>query len=361
MDDDTGRDIRPGGNVKPLSRPSVAKQLFQAPRQAASERYELRDPFAEVTHRAKTFDEMVVTANRVGAIKFTAIAADGKRSTVFKVNGSWQRGDRVPQPATPVREDPQPAPNVVPLAAVPVNLEASSPKVDAQAQRKARVSQLEAALNERYVIKRAPIRIGDVTIGQTEYRHRGDTTKIAFTESTFRLSTDNNSPSVARSMVDVAEARNWQALRVSGNEDFKRMVWLEATLREVKTIGYEPLAVDLQLLRKEREARQVNRIEPLAGQTPSSQGPTTTKESARGNGGRKAVLAALEAVLVAQRIPESQREAVMIAAAENLAQRLRNGETHRVKVWDRSAPVQRPTVKPTREVERTRERGAPAR
>src|ERR1035441_10106565 len=100
MDDDTGRDIRAGGNVEPLSRPSVAKQLFQPPRQAASERYELRDPFAEVTHRAKTFDEMVVTANRLGAIKFAAIAADGKRSTVFKVNGSWQRGDRVPPSAT---------------------------------------------------------------------------------------------------------------------------------------------------------------------------------------------------------------------------------------------------------------------
>ena len=59
---------------------------------------------------------------------------------------------------------------------------------------------------ERYVIKRAMVSIGDKPVGQTEYRFRGDTTRVAFTESTFRLATDTNSPSVARSMVDVAEA-----------------------------------------------------------------------------------------------------------------------------------------------------------
>ena len=142
-------------------------------------------------------------------------------------------------------------------------------KIDAQAERAALVARLEAALMDRYIIKRAPVTVGDVTIGRTEYRFRGDTSRVAFTESTFRLATDTNSPSVARSMVDVAEARNWRALRVSGNEDFKRMVWLEASVRGVKTLGYEPNPADLEVLKKEREARLVNRIEPdrLAGAT----------------------------------------------------------------------------------------------
>ena len=68
------------------------------------------------------------------------------------------------------------------------------------------------------------------------------------------MATDTNSSSVARSMVDVAETRNWRALRVSGNEDFKRMVWLEASVRGVKTLGYEPLSADLEVLKREREA-----------------------------------------------------------------------------------------------------------
>ena len=82
---------------------------------------------------------------------------------------------------------------------------------------------------------------------------------------------------------------------------------------------------------------------------------------ARGGGGRKAVLAALEAVLLAEHVPEAQRRAVMPAAADNLAQRVRNGETHRVKVYDRAAPTQRPIATPSPEAQRTRERSAPSR
>ena len=91
---------------------------------------------------------------------------------------------------------------------------AALPALDAKAERAALVDRLEAALAERYVIKRAPVTVGEVKIGHTEYRYRGDTTRVAFTESTFRLATDTNNPSVARSMVDVAQARNWKALRV---------------------------------------------------------------------------------------------------------------------------------------------------
>jgi hypothetical protein len=360
MEDEGGRD-RPGGNVEPVSRAGAVKQQSLLARSVVAERFELWDPTEEVTYRAKFFDEIARTAERLGATKFVAITADGQRSTIRKVDGSWQKEEEQIQSRAPTQETSQRAPDTTPAPKTAPRIEAASARADVEAQRKARVAQIEESLNERYVIRRAPIRIGDVTIGQTEYRHRGDTSRIAFTESTFRLSTDNNSPSVARSMVDVAEARNWQALRVSGNEDFKRMVWLEASVRDVKTIGYEPAAADLQLLRKEREARQTNRIEPATEKTASSQGANATKESVRGNGGRKAVLAALEAVLLSRNVPEKQREAIMSAAAENLAQRIRNGETHKVKIYDASAPSRRPVLEPTRELQRTRERGAPTR
>jgi hypothetical protein len=202
-----------------------------------------------------------------------------------------------------------------------------------------------------------------MAIGRTEYRFRGDTSRVAFTESTFRLATDTNSPSVARSMVDVAEARNWRSLRVSGNEDFRRMVWLEASVRGVKTLGYEPNPADLEVLRRERESRQVNRIEPTrdaTGENAAGAKPTE-KGSARGSGGRKTVLAAIEAVLVAKRVPEKQRAAVMAAATEKLAQRLRDGQAPRIKVYDKAAPSQRPVVVPVPEVQRARERAAPVR
>lgn len=361
MEDSNKPGAASGGSVEPLSRTAVLKQQFRIPDPPVGQRFELRDPYAEVTHRANAFEDMIRTAERVGAIRFVAISPDGKRTTVSKENGQWHR----PEPilVKPPSPDKSPAldkdAGLGATAAAPATAVALPGQADAEADRASRISRLEASLNERYLIKRAPLHIGGVTIGQTEYRHRGDTSRVAFTESTFRLSTETNSPSVARSMVDVAEARSWQALRVSGNDDFKRMVWLEASLRNVRTVGYEPLSGDHELLRKEREARQPNRVESIPAQATSS--PPAAKQSIKGRGSRKTVLAALEAVLVAKRVPERQRKAVMLAAAENLAQRLRNGETHRVKVYDKSAPSQRPAIVAQREVQRTRERPPPAR
>jgi hypothetical protein len=370
MDTDNGPSLRPGGTVEPANRAKVAREVFQMPNEPVGTRYELRDPFAEVTYRVDSFAEMVTKADQLGATRFNAVAADGVRTPVVKVDGEWKRPDaRVAPSAVRDAGASERSSNVVPLAPVPAPTpvpETVVAKIDADAERAARVARLEAALFERYVIKRAAVKVGDLAIGQTEYRYRGDANRVAFTETTFRLATDNNNPSVARSMVDVAEARNWQALRVSGNEDFKRMVWLEASLRGVRALGYEPQLADQELLKREREARAVNRIEPAGAAAERASGISSasgdpTKQSARGGGGRKAVLAALEAVLVSKGVPARQREAVMTAAAENLARRQREGQVHKVKVFDKSAPSQRAPVVPTREVHRAQERAAPTR
>ncbi|NUZ08971.1 LPD7 domain-containing protein [Piscinibacter koreensis] len=379
-----------GGSVEPANRAEVAKDRFQTPNDVPSERYELRDPFAEVTYRSHSMVNMIAKADQLGIHRFVALDAEGRRTTVQRLDGRWQRGPQ--RPAAPERPiDPAPGRDEVPdvsgnessppkvpwqaplhpaAARSPVNEPAPQKvddqalaRVDAEADRAARVARLEAALLERYLIKRAPVTIGDVTVGRTEYRFRGDTSRVAFTESTFRLATDTNSPSVARSMVDVAEARNWQGLRVSGNEEFRRLVWLEASVRGVKALGYEATPADLELLKKERESRLVNRIEPTRQVPGDKADPAAPAEkgSARGSGGRKAVLVAIEAVLVAKSVPEKQREAIMAAATEKLAQRTRDGQAPRVKVYDKAAPSQRPVLAPVPEVQRTRERAGPTR
>lgn len=368
MDTDSGPTPRTGGTVEPANRATVARQVFQMPSDPPGTRYELRDPFAEVTYRVDSFKEMVVKADQLGATRFNAVGQDGSRVAVQKTAGEWK------WPASPVTQEEARGtgqgdkPKAVRLTTSPTApriTETTVAKIDLDAERAARVARLEAALFERYVVKRAAVKVGDLAIGQTEYRYRGDANRVAFTETTFRLATDNNNPSVARSMVDVAEARNWQSLRVSGNEDFKRMVWLEASLRGMKAQGYEPQLADQELLKREREGRAVNRIEPARAEEPGRVSESTagspTKQSARGSGGRKAVLAALEAVLVSKGVPAKQRDAVMAAATENLASRLRQGQVHKVKVFDKSAPSQRAPVMPAREATRVHERSAPTR
>jgi hypothetical protein len=368
-----------GGTVEPANRATVAIERFQTPTEPPAERFELRDPFTEVTYRVDRFADMVAKANQLGASRFVAVDPQGHRSLVHKLDGQWQRENlRLPQiapapehrrTASPAREQPDGPSNVIPIAPSappsPQVTEAANPqaiaRVDAQAERTALVARLEAALLDRYLIKRAPVTVGDLSIGLTEYRFRGDASRVAFTESTFRLATDTNSPSVARSMVDVAEARNWRALRVSGNEDFKRLVWLEAAARGVKALGYEPNAADLDRLKVERELRQSNRIEPARDANTSRDTALADKPTGRSSGGRKAVLAAIEAVLIAKRVPEKQRLAVMAAATEKLAQRMRDGQTPKVKVYDKNAPSQRPAVVAPQEQQRSRERAVPIR
>ena len=367
-----------GGTVEPANLAAIAKKQFQPLIEAPTQRYEMRDPFEEVTYRTNNLPDMVAKANQLGSSRFVAIDEQGQRTTMKKVDGLWQKASptepqhsTAPQRSTkvtPLREDVPEPPSTARSSSVPAEPDIAPPqtlqKSDAQAERAALVARVEAALSERYVIKRAPVTIGYLNIGRTEYRFRGDSSRVAFTESKFRLATDTNSPSVARSMVDVAQVRNWKALRVFGNEDFKRLVWLEANARGVKTLGYEPSPTDLELLKRERETRLVNRIEPertVAAETKAAAPASASKASERGAGGRKAVLVAIEAVLVAKGVPERQREAVMVAAAEKLEQRIRAGQAPKVKVYDKAAPSQRPAIVPTPEKQRARDRAAPTR
>lgn len=356
----------PGGTLESAIHPPSTRQRSQAAGPSDGERYELRDRFTEVTHRASTFAEMAAKADRLGSSLFVAVAADGRRTSIEKVDGQWRRGPQRPASSAgptqaPTNRDSPPQP-ALDSAAADVSRPAQAPDAAllerSEAERAAHVARLEAALSERYAIHRAPLTVGSMTIGRTEYRFRGEGARVAFTESTFRLATEHNNPSVARSMVDVAEARNWRALRVTGHEDFKRRVWLEASMRGFKALGYEPTSEDLQTLRHEQEARQINRIEPVSG--PRDAPLAGGKASARGSGGRKAVLAAVEAVLVAKKVPQQQRAAVMAAAAEKLAQRSREGREPRIRVFDKTAPAPHPAASPTPASTREADRSAPA-
>ena len=66
-----------GGTVEPANRAPVAIARFQTPNDMAGERYELRDPFAEVTYRANNLPEMVAKADQLGSTRFVAVAEDG--------------------------------------------------------------------------------------------------------------------------------------------------------------------------------------------------------------------------------------------------------------------------------------------
>ena len=101
MDDIPSLERRPGGSVEPMSRAAAIKSQFRIPDPPPGQRFELRDPFAEVTYRANSFEDMARKADRVGAVRFVAIArtASAPRCRRTAVNGTgpsrdWSRCPR---------------------------------------------------------------------------------------------------------------------------------------------------------------------------------------------------------------------------------------------------------------------------
>ncbi|MFM0433728.1 DNA primase [Paraburkholderia aspalathi] len=93
--------------------------------------------------------------------------------------------------------------------------------------------------------------------------------QLAFEDLGPYLVTEHNRPDVVESMVDIASAKSWTRIRVSGHEAFRSEVWLQGTLLGIEVGGYEPKAADLARLADARQVRPKNRMEIDASMAPS--------------------------------------------------------------------------------------------
>ena len=93
----------------------------------------------------------------------------------------------------------------------------------------------KALLNKYYVV-------------DDKYHFKGNPEKVAFEDSGKALKTTIDDKHIAASMVEVAKAKKWETIQVKGSEEFKRNVWLEASIKGMTVKGYEPRDIDLALL-----------------------------------------------------------------------------------------------------------------
>ncbi|PYE17267.1 hypothetical protein C7410_12676 [Paraburkholderia silvatlantica] len=104
--------------------------------------------------------------------------------------------------------------------------------------------------------------------------------QLAFEDIGPYLVTEHNRPDVVESMVDMVRAKSWSRVRVSGHEQFRREVWVQAMLLGIEVTGYEPKAADLARLAEGRRGRLTNRIDAM-GTTAAARDPVdVTKPSA---------------------------------------------------------------------------------
>lgn len=77
-----------------------------------------------------------------------------------------------------------------------------------------------------------------------KYHFRDKGGDVAFEAQEKRLVTQHEAPTVVTSMIDLAEARGWSSLRLTGTKEFRREAWLQASLRDIDVSGYQPTKLD---------------------------------------------------------------------------------------------------------------------
>jgi hypothetical protein len=81
-----------------------------------------------------------------------------------------------------------------------------------------------------------------------EYHFRDQPGKVAFTDGGERLDTKINDGRIVAAMVDMAEAKGWPTINVTGSKAFKQAAWLEASVRGIDVKGFSPTTTDLRQL-----------------------------------------------------------------------------------------------------------------
>ena len=117
------------------------------------------------------------------------------------------------------------------------------------ATRAARTTLVPPAIEKRYL-----------RVGNTFY-HPKNTDLVAFEDNGNKLETKSNSEIIAESMVQIAAARGWNEIKVSGSETFRKQAWLEAASRGMHIKGYSPSEQDKAELAKRVSETAANKIE----------------------------------------------------------------------------------------------------
>lgn len=72
-----------------------------------------------------------------------------------------------------------------------------------------------------------------------------------------RITTKQDDRQTVTAVLDLAEERGWQTLRLRGTESFRREAWVQAQVRGIETEGYKATATDAQEV-----ARRLNAVAP---------------------------------------------------------------------------------------------------
>ena len=89
------------------------------------------------------------------------------------------------------------------------------------------------------------------------------------------LKTQNNDHKTIENMLAIAERNGWESVKVKGTEEFRREMWLQASLKGMTVKGYKPTELDRKKLELRRNGRDKADNSISRGETPVKQASGT--------------------------------------------------------------------------------------
>jgi Large polyvalent protein-associated domain 7 len=162
--------------------------------------------------------------------------------------------------------------------------------------------------------------------------YKDDPKKILFVDKGDKLTTprDVNALKI-NTMLDVAEARGWNEIKLTGTKEFRQQAYMEATARGLAVSGYTPSKEERATAERMAEQRgKLNGIQdhPAATRYLDARSQETRKEAMKAFPELKAAFSYEYAMhtFAKDRIPLAQREAFMSQTRQNIAASIRNGD-----------------------------------
>ena len=122
------------------------------------------------------------------------------------------------------------------------------------------VESQEVTVTDEINLKAIPKNINnDYNEINDKYFLKNDPDTLAFVDKGHKIQAKLSNVTIAKSLVSIAEERNWTELKVTGTKEFKHHVWLEASQRGITVKGYKPSESDLAEL-KQKTANKFNEI-----------------------------------------------------------------------------------------------------
>ena len=115
---------------------------------------------------------------------------------------------------------------------------------------------------------------------KTNYYDKDDKNQvnIAFEDRNKSLHTSRQDEKTIYAMLDMAQAKNWTAIKLKGTDEFKQKAWLEASLRGIEVKGYEPNEKDLAELKARQAERTTNEVGMTAQKAPEPKQETEAEK-----------------------------------------------------------------------------------